>query len=414
MRPPLAAVPGVILIACCPPALAEDIRFRTITICNDFPSAYHTAAAHMNKDGRPDILVLGEPPGTVDWFENPGRMDAPWPRHPITGDQTRRNIDLAVEDVDRNGCFDVVVASDFEWANSDHDSLVSWFRQTAPGGAEWTGVRICSVPTAHRVRWMDVDGDKRNELVVVPVLGRGAKPPTYRQAAVPITCHWVPKDPVHEPWLTRVIDRDMTIVHGASSIDWNGDGKDDLLTASNQGIHLFLSEGEGRNVRWPKRQLAAGHQGEAPNQGSSEVEVGKSKPGRFLAAVEPWHGNEVVVYTPPAGGPDAPGLWKRQVLDDSFKSGHALVCVDLDGDGTDEIVAGYRGEGTSLYGYRLAPGPNGRWQRFAIDPGAIAAQGCTAADINGDGRMDIVAVGGSTHNVKLYLNETSPASRPTE
>lgn len=414
MRYAIAANFALVLITCCHPASAEGIRFRTITVCGDFPSAYHTAVADMNKDGRPDIIVLGEPPGTVDWFENPGRMGAPWPRQAITGGQTRRNIDLAVEDVDRDGWLDVAVASDFEWANSEHDSLVSWFHRTSPGGKEWTKVLVYSVPTAHRVRWMDVDGNKRNELVVVPVLGRGAKPPGYQQATATITCHWVPKDPVRDPWPSRVIDKEMTVAHGVFSIDWNGDGKDDLLTASNQGIHLLLSQGDGGNTSWSKRQLAVGHQGEAPNQGSSEIEVGRSQAGRFLAAIEPWHGHEVVVYTPPEGGPDAPGLWKRQVVDDSYKSGHALVCVDLDSDGTDEIVAGFRGEGTSLYGYQLSAGQSGKWQRFAIDAGTIAAQGCTAADVDGDGRLDIVAVGGSTHNVKLYLNETPPARPPAK
>jgi hypothetical protein len=41
-----------------------------------------------------------------------------------------------------------------------------------------------------------------------------------------------------------------------------------------------------------------------------------------------------------------------------------------------------------------------------IDDGGIAAQGVFIADVNGDGRPDVVAAGGTTHNVKLYLNET--------
>lgn len=402
----------VVLLACSA-ARAEDRpatrpavpRFRPIVICNDFPSAYHAAVADLNRDGRPDVIVLGEPPGGVDWFEQPRDLTAPWPRHTITGDQTQHNIDLAVHDVDGDGRLDLAVASDFLFGDSRHDSLVQWFRP-AGGESPWTPARIHAVPTAHRIRWADVDGDGRKELIVVPVLGPGAKPPTYDQATVPITVHGVPRDPAAQPWPAKTIDDAFTVVHGAAEFDWNGDGKADLLTASNQGIHLFITQGDRDHLKWTRRQLTSGHQGEAPNRGSSEVEVGRGPRGRFLAAIEPWHGHEVVVYWPPDGGHDAPGEWRRQVLDDSFRNGHALACTDLDGDGVDEIVAGYRGPGTSLYGYRLMDAPAGRWERFDIDKGGIAAQGCVAADLNGDGRPDLVAVGGSTHNAKLYLNET--------
>jgi hypothetical protein len=47
----------------------------------------------------------------------------------------------------------------------------------------------------------------------------------------------------------------------------------------------------------------------------------------------------VVVYTEGKPG----DLWSRHPIDDSFREGHALVCADLDGDGNDEIVAGFRG-----------------------------------------------------------------------
>jgi hypothetical protein len=80
--------------------------------------------------------------------------------------------------------------------------------------------------------------------------------------------------------------------------------------------------------------------------------------------------------------------------------------ADFDGDDCDEIVAGYRGASTSLYGYRLISGWPNRWDRFVIDNGGIAAQCCVAADVNNDGQIDLVAAGGSTHNVKLYVNET--------
>ena len=75
--------------------------------------------------------------------------------------------------------------------------------------------------------------------------------------------------------------------------------------------------------------------------------MGRLDGRRFLATIEPWHGEQVVVYTRAKAG----DLWSRHAIDDSFRDGHALLCADLDGDGNDEIVAGFRGPGTSLYVY---------------------------------------------------------------
>jgi hypothetical protein len=34
----------------------------------------------------------------------------------------------------------------------------------------------------------------------------------------------------------------------------------------------------------------------------------------------------------------------------------------------------------------------------------MSASGCAARDMNGDGRIDIVMIGGATHNIKWYEN----------
>ena len=382
------------------------IRFHPVDVCDRFVGGYQVAVADMNGDRRLDILALGEHPGTVDWFENPGKEPAAWRRHAISGTLTRRNIDLAANDVDGDGLLEVAVASDFDLGNTTLGTVSLFHRQTA-GAAEWTAMPIHAEPAAHRVRWADVDADGSKELITVPIVGRGARLPGLQEAPARLICHWTPKDPFNNPWPEQIVDQSLTVVHGIFVTDWDNDGRDELLTASNQGIHLLKAEGIRPGIHWSLRQLATGHAGDPPNRGSSEVCVGRGRNGvRFLAAIEPWHGNEVAVYTQPPGNSDKPALWDRKVIDDSLHAGHSLCCADFDGDGCDEIVAGYRGAGTSLYGYRLISGRSNRWDRFVIDNGGIAAQCCVAADVNNDGQIDLVAAGGSTHNVKLYVNET--------
>src|SRR5262249_2926942 len=131
----------------------------------------------------------------------------------------------------------------------------------------------------------------------------------------------------------------------------------------------------------------------------------------YFATVEPWHGNEIVVYTTP--GTEST-LWKRHVIDDQLRWGHALWCSDLDGDGRDELVIGVRDNpakgdtftekcGVGLY--KATDKEGKKWARFILDDGGIAVEDLTVADLNGDGKPDIIAVGRGTHNARIYWNQ---------
>jgi VCBS repeat protein/aldos-2-ulose dehydratase/isomerase family protein len=277
---------------------------------------------------------------------------------------------------------------------------------------------IAQIPTAHRLRWADLEGDGRLELLVVPLLGAGAVAPDYK-AGAPITWLEMPDGLLRghlsagerEPglWTPRLVDDTLTVVHGALVMDWDGDGRDELLTASFEGVHLFHSSGKGGGLKWTKTRLASGDpalvgprpvpDGTGPRRGSSEIGVGRLAGRRFLATIEPWHGEQVTVYFESKPG----SLWERRVIDRSFKDGHALAVADLNGDGNDEIVAGYRGLGTSLYAYYATNASGKNWERQTLDS-EMAASCVVVADLNGDGRLDIAAVGASTANVVWYEN----------
>jgi hypothetical protein len=82
-------------------------------------------------------------------------------------------------------------------------------------------------------------------------------------------------------------------------------------------------------------------------------------------------------------------------------NGHALAVGDLNGDGRDEIIAGFRGQGYQLYMF-TADDPNGEhWTRHTLDPGGIAAADCKIAKFGG-ARPEIACAGASTRNIKLY------------
>jgi len=380
-------------------ATPGPIRFERHDI-DTYPGGYQVAVADVSGNGRPDVLALSTSANRVDWYENPG-----WRRRPIA--QTAQNIDLAPFEVD--GRLEIALANEFYYADSARGGHVDLLRRPADLENPWPIERIAVDPVVHRLRWGDLDGDGRPELVHAPIFGPGSDGPR-----APKPSHlWAfrrPEDPggTWQPWK---IDETLTVLHGLYVGDLDGDGRDEILAASFEGIFQFDLEGEGPAARWRKTLLASGAKAadDAPgaSRGTSEVAPGRLAPGKpMLAAIEPWHGHQVVVYTPGESGKP----WKRRVLDDTLAEGHALVVADFDGDGADEIVAGWRRGDGGLRLYKAADATGDRFTTTELDRG-ITVEGAVAADINLNGKPDLVVIASRSNNLAWYENVTVSGER---
>jgi hypothetical protein len=95
--------------------------------------------------------------------------------------------------------------------------------------------------------------------------------------------------------------------------------------------------------------------------------------------------------------------WARRVIDGEFEQGHTIATGDVDGDGRDEVVAGFRGARRGAYIYSAQDKGGANWKRTALD-GTIAASSCAIADLNDDKRPDIACIGSATANLHWYEN----------
>lgn len=378
-------------------------RFRAQELDTGLAIGYGVILADLNNDGKLDIVVADKT--RIVWYENPT-----WKRRVLLEGQTKPdNVCLAACDIDGDGQLDLAVGADWNPANTKDGGTLQWLRRGKTLDEPWTLHPIGTEPTVHRIRFADVNGDGKPELLVVPLHGRTSTAKTNWSDGMPvrILAYAIPKDPVRDRWVPQVLDESLRVVHNFWPVPAQSGKGMDVLAASYEGVSLLTRNDAGR---WSRQLLGAGNQANPKsNRGTSEIKQGHLKNGRpYLATIEPWHGNQVVVYTPPA---TAGKLWDRQVIDEKLKWGHAVWCADLDGDGADELIVGVRddlspnpGERCGVRIYKATDGTGTKWRRQDVDPGGVAVEDLVAGDLDGDGRIDLVAVGRATHNLRIYWN----------
>lgn len=388
-----------LLTICCHSAQAEEQaklpNFRMQEIATDLGVGYAVRLLDINEDGKLDIVAVDK--RRIVWYENPS-----WKRRTIIEDQTAPdNVCFAPYDIDGDGKLDLAIGAGWGNLSSKVPGPIYWARRKKSLDEKWDVFPIFSENSVHRIRFADVDGNGRKELLVAPLLGKGSTSKNnFMDAPIRLIALHIPKDPVKDRWKPEIIDNTLHVMHNFWPVSNEKSKAQDLLTVSYEGVHRHHRTDKG----WQRTKIGTGNQ-ENPKarRGASEIKLGKLKNGKqYIATIEPWHGNQVVVYTP-----SDKKLWKRHVIDDHLKWGHAVWCADLTGDGNQELIIGVRDDLSKKSGQRRGVriyDPT-NWQRKLIDEGGVAVEDLAAGDLNGDGRIDIVAVGRQTHNCRIYWNQ---------
>ena len=132
-----------------------------------------------------------------------------------------------------------------------------------------------------------------------------------------------------------------------------------------------------------------------------EVRVGGGRIGRgLLAGVQPMHGNSLTVYTSGT---------EKTVLTTDLNQGHALAVSPLLGTDATQVVVGWREPDKEVkVGIKIYTAMDTQykvWEAHWIDDNGMACEDLQLADLDGDGKKEIIAAGRASHNLKIYWNK---------
>jgi len=369
--------------------------FKPQIIDDTVEIGYGTAIGDVNGDGKPDIILADKK--EFVWYQNPT-----WKRHVIAENLTERdNVCIAARDIDGDGKVEIAVGAQWNPGDTLNSGAIFYLDPPTDRTQLWNPIQLPHQPVIHRMRWVKLAKD-HFALVVSPLHGKGNK--GGEGAGVKLIAYEKPVN-LKDEWKQTVIEDTLHVTHNLDPAQWNPQTEaEEILYAGREGAMLLTYDAGA----WKKQPFPV-------IEGSGEIRMGLLAPtSQFIATIEPLHGDKLVLYQSDyrsEGSDTKPtSIVRRQILDDNIKAGHAVATADLFGNGRQEIVAGWRTPnkdqkvGVKVYWSTDATGKT--WKSAWIDENGMACEDLRLGDLDGDGRIDIVAAGRDSHNLKIYWNRS--------
>ena len=362
-----------------------DPRFKAETIDDNIQIGYGLAIGDVDGDGKEDILLADKK--QFVWYRN-----GDWKRFVMVDNLTERdNVCLAARDITGDGQVEVAVGAQWnpgETSDTKTSGSVHFLIRPKDPTQLWEPVALHHEPTVHRMRWVRTAAGY--QLIMLPLHGVGNK--DGQGAGVKVIAYQKPDDPTEE-WAYTVLDQSMHLTHNMDVLDSRG--SESLLIGGKEGAKI-ISHQKGK---WtpPKKNVLL-----LEDHGFGEIR----KNDVIIAGIQPLHGNQLVVYLEKG---------ERKVLTEDLNQGHALALADLISQGQDQIIVGWREPNNDQeIGIKMFIGNDSQWNTWQstwVDKNQMACEDLKVADLNGDGRDDIIAAGRSTHNLKVYWNKGEEAQQ---
>ncbi|HYD09659.1 MAG TPA: VCBS repeat-containing protein, partial [Acidimicrobiales bacterium] len=191
-------------------------------------------------------------------------------------------------------------------------------------------------------------------------------------------------------------------VRGMTAGDIDGDGDVDLATADSADLAWY----ENQLGTWARRTLSSDGGG---GTGDDDVALGDIDGDGDLDAVGAWSASTADVRWYENNGTPAGGAWAPLVIATGGGQKVGVDVADVNRDGDLDVVVAASADGLTYYDNDGDPSDGG-WTAQAVDATVEFVQDVEIADVDGDGWPDIVAATRVGDSYSWYRNDETPAA----
>lgn len=366
------------------PTRERGTQFTEHLIRDKYGYAYGIAAADLDGDGDLDLVSSDTTDDKTPQKENGTLL---WFENDGKGNFTQHIIAK-----NENGWFERLSLGDIDGDGQldvavvlNREGSIAWFRNSGkPATEQWQRYSIvkAGLPGAYDVALGDFDGDGLLD-AAASSWTRGNRFVYYRNPG---------KEDHAKEWTAQVIEEQVKETRTICVADFNGDGRLDILgTASNTSLVVWYE-----NVAKPKepptwkkhviddKTPAPIHGHPADMDGDGDLDVVMAFGMREYNVARDKH--HVAWYENLGKG----ASWKKHTVGNLIDAFEAIA-ADVDGDGKQDIIATAWGPTGQLVWFRNTGNDKQPWTAHRLKENWPNANQVIAADLDKDKRIDIIA-----------------------
>jgi len=239
----------------------------------------------------------------------------------------------------------------------------------------------------HSSLWVgDLDNDNRKEILGVVILDN-------------TIVYWKQEDGDPGSWTKHTVESWFRGPRSVDAADLDSDGDLDVIGAAWEGDEVAWWSNEGGSpIDWTKHGIRAGYSlaheviaSDVDLDGDQDVLGASSGLGRISL----WYND----------GGRVP-QWTEQTVAGNFFQAKSVAAGDFDGDGRVDLVgAALEMDGGKVLWWRNRGGHPIHWEGHNVDLDFIGAHRVQAVDLDRDGDLDVVGAGFTGHVVAWWRNE---------